>query len=161
MNKHITQRATTVSSVLSIAPLALTGITTIIGLILSSSVVSATNDSVVDEINITIPVSCTMTGTGMDSHSTEIQNGLYKDNIGTTTLHAFCNDNEGFAIYAAGYTGNEIGGENSNKLVGTTASSNATIVSGTATTAGNPDISNWAMTECTIFCVRFNISDFA
>ena len=43
------------------------------------------------------------------------------------------------------YTGNEIGGTNSNKLVGTTASSNATIVSGIATTAGNPDISNWAM----------------
>ena len=145
MNKHITQRATTASSVLSIAPLALTGITTIMGLILSSSIVSATNDSVVDEINITVPVSCTMTGTGMNSHSTEIQNGIYKDDIGTTTLHAFCNDNEGFAIYAAGYTGNEVGGTNSNKLVGTTASGNATIESGIATTAGNPDVSNWAM----------------
>ena len=145
MNKHITQRATTASSVLSIAPLALTGITTIIGLILSSSIVSATNDSVVDQINITVPVSCTMTGTGMDSHNAEIQNGIYQNNIGTTTLHAFCNDNEGFAIYAAGYTGNEIGGTNSNKLVGTNASSNATIASGIATTAGNPDISNWAM----------------
>ena len=121
-------------------------ITTILSAtILSSTYVSADNDSVVDEINITVPVSCTMTGTGMDSHSTEIQNGLYKDNIGTTTLHTFCNDNEGFAIYAAGYTGDEIGGTNSNKLVGTTESSNATIASGIATTAGNPDISNWAM----------------
>ena len=121
-------------------------ITTILSAtILSSTYVSADNDSVVDEINITVPVSCTMTGTGMDSHSTEIENGLYKNNIGTTTLHAFCNDNEGFAIYAAGYTGNEIGETNSNKLVGTNASSNATIVSGIATTAGSPDISNWAM----------------
>ena len=121
-------------------------ITTILSAtILSSTYVSADNDSVVDQINITVPVSCTMTGTGMDSHSTEIQNGLYKDNIGTTTLHAFCNDNEGFVIYAAGYTGNEIGGTNSNKLVGTTASSNAAIASGIATTAGSPDISNWAM----------------
>ena len=116
------------------------------GTILASNTVLADdNTSVVDQINITVPVSCTMTGTGMDSHSTEIQNGLYKDNIGTTTLHAFCNDNEGFAIYAAGYTGNEVGGTNSNKLVGTTASSNAVIVSGIATTAGSPDISNWAM----------------
>ena len=139
MNKHLTQRATTASSALSIAPLALTGITTIMGLILSSSIVSATNDSVVDEVSITVPVSCTMTGTGMDSHNAEIQNGLYKDNIGTTTLHAFCNDNEGFAIYAAGYTGNEIGGTNSNELVGTNASSNATIESGIATTAGSPE----------------------
>ena len=129
---------------LNLIPLSLASLTIFTGTILVSSIVSA-DDSVVDEINITVPVSCTMTGAGMDSHSTEIQNGLYKDNIGTTTLHAFCNDNEGFAIYAAGYTGNEIGGESSNKLVGTNASSNATIVSGTATTAGSPDISNWAM----------------
>ncbi len=145
MHKHITQRATTAASVLSIAPLALTGITTIIGLILSSSVVSATNDSVVDQVNITVPVSCTMTGTGMNSHNAEIANGTYTPDIGSTTLHAFCNDNEGFAIYAAGYTGNEIGGTNSNKLVGTSASGNSVIESGIATTAGNPDISNWAM----------------
>ena len=106
-------------------------ITTILSAtILSSTYVSANNDSVVDQINITVPVSCTMTGTGMNSHNAEIANGAYTPNIGTTTLHAFCNDNEGFAIYAAGYTGNEIGGTNSNKLVGTNASSNATIVSG-------------------------------
>ena len=116
-----------------------------VGTILSSISVSANNDSIVDQVNITVPVSCTMTGAGMDSHSTEIENGLYKDNIGTTTLHAFCNDNEGFAIYAAGYTGNEVGGTNSNKLVGTTASGNATIESGIATSAGDSDISNWAM----------------
>ena len=113
--------------------------------ILSSTYVSADNDSVVDQVNITVPVSCTMTGTGMNTHNAEIANGTYTPNIGTTTLHAFCNDNEGFAIYAAGYTGNEIGGTNSNKLVGTNASSNATIASGIATTASNPDLSNWAM----------------
>ena len=145
MKKHIKQGAKTGSLVLSIAPLALTGITTVIGLVLSSSLVSATNDSVVDQVNITVPVSCTISGTGMNSHNTEIENGLYKNNIGTTTLHAFCNDNEGFAIYTAGYTGNEIGGANSNKLVGTSASNNAVIASGLATTAGNPDVSNWAM----------------
>ena len=119
--------------------------TTIIsGLSLSSSLVSA-DESVVDQINITVPISCTLSGNGMTSHNAEINNGLYEPNIGTTTLHAFCNDNEGFAIYAAGYTGNEVGGGNSNKLVGTNASGNATIDSGIATTAGNPDISNWAM----------------
>ena len=103
------------------------------------------DDAVVDEINITVPVSCTMSGAGMNSHNAEITNGTYQANIGSTTLHAFCNDNEGFAIYAAGYTGDEVGGTNSNKLVGTTASGNATIVSGIATSAGSPDISNWAM----------------
>ena len=120
-------------------------ITLLSGTILASTLVSADNDSVVDEINITVPVSCTLSGSGMTSHTASIPNGTYTPDIGTTTLHAFCNDNEGFAIYAAGYTGNEVGGENSNKLVGTNASGNATIESGIATTAGNPDISNWAM----------------
>ena len=81
----------------------------------------------------------------MTSHNADIQNGTYTANIGTTTLHAFCNDNEGLAIYAAGYTGNEVGGTNSNKLVGTSASGNAAIITGLATTTGSPDVSNWAM----------------
>ena len=123
----------------------LVGMVVLAGTILASSIVSAEGGSTVAQVGVTVPAICTMTGTGMDSHNAEIVNGTYVSNIGITTLHAFCNDNEGFAIYAAGYTGNEIGGTNSNKLVGTTASSNATIVSGTATTAGNPDISNWAM----------------
>ena len=128
------------------ATLSFVGITFCLGIILSSRTVSADdNTSVVDQINITIPVSCTMTGTGMNTHNAEIANGTYTPNIGTTTLHAFCNDNEGFAIYATGYTGNTIGETSSNKLVGTNASSNSTIESGIATSAGNPDISNWAM----------------
>ena len=119
--------------------------TTLLATVFLSLSVFADNDSVVDQIEITVPVSCTMSGTGMTSHAAEISNGTYTADIGSTTLHAFCNDNEGFAIYAAGYTGNEIGGTNSNKLVGTSASGNATIVTGTATSAGSPDVSNWAM----------------
>ena len=114
------------------------------GLLVVSSVF-ADNTDVVDVVTITVPVSCTMSGTGMNSHNKEIANGTYESEIGTTTLHAFCNDSEGFAIYAAGYTGNEIGGTNSNKLVGTSASSNATIVTGLATSTPTPDVSNWAM----------------
>ncbi|MBR3353166.1 hypothetical protein IKG49_01045 [Candidatus Saccharibacteria bacterium] len=118
----------------------------VLATILASTYVSADdNTSVVDEISITVPMSCTMSGTGMDSHNTNINNGTYTPDIGTTTMNVFCNDNEGFAIYAAGYTGDEIGGTNSNKLVGTSASDNAAIESGLATSAGNPDVSNWAM----------------
>ena len=120
----------------------LTTTTIITGAILASTYVSAEND-VVDEINITVPISCTLSGTGMNSHNANITNGTYQADIGTTTLHAFCNDSEGFAIYAAGYTGDTIGETNSNKLVG--ASTNTTIETGLATSAGNPDVSNWAM----------------
>ena len=47
--------------------------TTIVsGALLSSGYVSA--DDVVDEINITVPMSCTMSGTGMDTHNANIKN---------------------------------------------------------------------------------------
>ena len=135
-----------VDRIITISFLGLLGLTISSGVILSSSVVSADDTSTVNEVNITVPVSCAMSGAGMESHNAEIVNGFYTPDIGSTTLHAFCNDNEGFAIYAAGYTGNEVGGTNSNKLVGTTASGNATIESGIATgPVGNNDISNWAM----------------
>ena len=114
-------------------------------ILVSSFAYAADNTDVVDEINITIPSSCSMTGTGMNSHNDDIANGIYKENIGTTTLKAFCNDNAGFAIYATGFTGDEIGGENSNKLVGTTTGT-GNIISGIATGPdGSNDISNWAM----------------
>ncbi|MBR0431377.1 hypothetical protein IJJ05_03805 [Candidatus Saccharibacteria bacterium] len=105
---------------------------------------SASADSVVDQINITVPVSCSLSGTGMASHTATISNGIYQNNIGSTTLKAFCNDTAGFAIYAAGYTNNTIGETNSNKLVSNTSGAEP-IVTGLATTTGNPDISNWAM----------------
>lgn len=115
--------------------------TVLIGAFLVSSKVNADDTDVVDQINITVPTSCTMSGTGMNSHNAEINNNTYTPNIGTTTLHAFCNDTNGFAIYAAGYTGDEIGGENSTKLVGT-PSGIGNIVTGTAE---NGSTSNWAM----------------
>ena len=127
-----------------IATLVLMGLTVLSGSFLMST--SASADDVVDNINITVPISCSLSGTGMNSHNATIPNGTYTPDIGTTTLKAFCNDNSGFAIYAVGYTGNEIGATNSTKLVGTNASNNATIDTGTATgpVSGN-DTSNWAM----------------
>ena len=118
--------------------------TTIIsGLVLSSSIVSA--DDVVDNVSITISQSCTMSGTGNNTHTATIDNGTYQANIGTTTMKVLCNDNAGFSIYAIGFTDNKYDGANHTKLVGTSASNNATIATGTNTSAGNDDISNWAM----------------
>ena len=118
--------------------LSLVALTLFSGSIVMSSITSA--EDVVDEINITVPVSCSLSGTGMSSHTANIVNGTYQADIGTTTLKAFCNDANGFAIYANGYTGNTLG---NNKLIGSSTSSE--IVTGTATTAGSPDVSNWAM----------------
>ena len=127
-----------------IAPLGLVGITILSGVFLMSSYSYATSDNtdIVDEINITVPISCTMSGTGMTSHTANMSNGSYTPNIGTTTLKVFCNDTEGFAIFAAGYTGDEIGGTNSTKLVNSASAVDNTISTGTATSGST---SNWAM----------------
>ena len=127
----------------TIIPASLVGMTVIAGLTLASTYVSA--EDVVDNVSITVPISCTMSGQGMNSHTEEVVNGTYESEIGTTTIKVICNDNSGFDIYATGFTGDVIAGTNSNKLVGTSASESSTIDTGTATTAGNPDTSNWAM----------------
>jgi uncharacterized protein (TIGR02145 family) len=124
---------------LLIFSLGLLSLTVIIGAFLMSSSVSA-DDSVVDDVSISVPVSCSLSGTGMSTHNANIANGTYQANIGTTTIKAFCNDTNGFAIYAIGFSNEEYGNTN---LIG--ASSSTNIVTGTATSAGNPDTSNWAM----------------
>ncbi len=127
-----------------IPTLILTGFTVLSGLVLSSSIVSADNDSTVDEVNITVPVSCTLSGAGQNSHNAVINNGQYNSAIGETTIKAFCNDNEGFAIYAIGFTDNEDG---KNVLTNATLGSTHDIVTGTAISGTN---SNWAMKIGTI-----------
>ena len=87
------------------------------GSILSSSTTFA-DDDIVDQVNVTVSISCTMSGSGMNSHNADIVNGTYEDDIGTTTLKAFCNDNEGFAIYAIGFTEDKYTGEDHTKLIG-------------------------------------------
>ena len=109
-------------------------ITLLSGVILNCSTTSAANDSIVDEINNTVPVSCTLSGTGMNTHNAEINNGQYNSAIGETTMKAFCNDNNGFAIYAIGFTDNEDG---KNVLTNSTLGSTYDIETGTAITGND------------------------
>ena len=103
--------------------------------LLADRVIATDNDTSVDNIAITVQTACTMSGNGMSSHNKEIVNGTYENNIGTTTLKVICNDNEGFAIYAIGFTGDSYTGTNHTKLVG--ASTNQTIATGTATSSAS------------------------
>ncbi len=119
--------------------ISLSAITILSGIVLSSTAFADSNIAQ-DNVSVNVPVSCTMNGTGMTSHTANIPNGTYESEIGTTTLKSFCNDSQGFAIYAIGYTNEEYG---NTTLIG--ASGGQTIVTGTATTTGNPDVSNWAV----------------
>ncbi|MBQ3474187.1 hypothetical protein IJH24_02055 [Candidatus Saccharibacteria bacterium] len=121
-----------------LAALILVNFTLLSGFILSSSFVSAVDDTVIDDINISIPLACTINGSGMGSHTATINNGTYESDIGTTTIQAFCNDNEGFSIYAIGYTDNSHG---KNVLSSVSLGSTYDIATGTGT-SGN---SQWAV----------------
>lgn len=74
----------------------------------------------------------------MNTHNTTLMNGNYASDIGTTTLKAFCNDNDGFAIYAIGYTDDTDG---KTVMTSSTLDSTYDIATGTGT-SGN---SQWAM----------------
>ncbi|MBR3116066.1 hypothetical protein IKF30_02450 [Candidatus Saccharibacteria bacterium] len=119
------------------------------GLVLSSSAVSAEDNEVIDTVELTVPIACTMGGVGTNSHNASINPGTYsgasgneyENGIGKTTLTAFCNDNNGFAIYAIGFTGDVYEGENHTKLIG--QNTNETI--STKVYASGDTTSNWSM----------------
>ena len=114
------------------------GITICCGTMLSSDIINANSPTATSSASVNVPMVCTMSSTSANLHSTEINNGQYNSNVGTTTIKASCNDNEGFAIYAIGYTDNE---DHKNVLANSTLGSAYDIATGTAT-SGN---SQWAM----------------
>ena len=159
MNKfmHKTNSSFNIYTYISIALCSATLLSTIL---LSSSIVSANTDST-DTVSLTVPIACTMTGEGT-SHTATLDPGTYsgatgseyENGIGKTTLTAICNDDNGFSIYAIGYTGNSYDSENHTKLVG--QSTNSTI-STKAYTSGDTT-SNWSMklTKVTDSTVSYN-----
>ena len=110
-------------------------------LVLSSLHSSAAELSSADSVNISIPTSCTLINEVNDAHNASIINGRYVSDIGKSTITTYCNDENGYVVYAVGYGNNEIG---NNKLVSSRSagSDNYDIATGTATSGST---SNWAM----------------
>ena len=116
----------------------LLGFTTISGAILASDSTVA-DDSVIDDVAIAVPVSCTVFGNVNQAHTANISSGTYQADIGTSTFSIYCNDKAGFAVYAIGFSGDKYSGNNT-KLIGT--NTGQTINTGTATSGAT---SNWSM----------------
>ena len=117
-------------------PVGLVGLTILAGAFLTLPNTNA--DDVVDQINITVPESCTVEPVVSYEHTKTVQNNQYYSGIGTTTFKTYCNDNNGYAIYAVGYSNDEIG----NTLMKHNVSSAYDFDTGVAN-SGNT--SNWAM----------------
>ncbi len=96
-----TNKMITTTRLSLVGSLSLVSMTVLSGILLSSSTVSA--EDIVDEINITVPSSCSLSGTNL-IHTANMENGQYKDNIGSANISAFCDDPNGFSIYPIGYT---------------------------------------------------------
>ncbi|MBQ9484856.1 hypothetical protein IJU85_02010, partial [Candidatus Saccharibacteria bacterium] len=108
------------------------------GFLLSSASAWA-EDTSIDEVTITVPSSCTLTGTLNTAHTTSLLSGETANNIGTTTLKVICNDSAGYAIYAIGYTDDVYG---KTVLTSSALGSSYDIATATTVTTGT---SSWAM----------------
>ncbi|MBR3052321.1 hypothetical protein IKG60_01720 [Candidatus Saccharibacteria bacterium] len=96
------------------------------------------DNSAVDNVQITVPPSCTMGGEVNTPHSTSLISGQSQGNIGQTTLKAWCNDAAGYSIYAVGAGDNEDG---NTKMI-SSIKPDYDIQTGTNVGSGN---SSWAM----------------
>ena len=145
INNHKPQKLSRSDLTVYASTLSLIAISTISFIAFTSTSTYADNTDTVDVINITVPSSCTMGGTIVtgEEHTTSLQPGTYEADIGKTTLTTYCNDPEGFSIYAIGFTGDQYSGENHTKLVGNTATN--TISTGLTTGSSTTDASSWAM----------------
>ena len=119
--------------------LSLLVVNTVFGVIFSCGAAWATDASsatytATATVNV-VDFTCTLSGSGMTSHTATLTPGTATSGIGTTTFTASCNDSGGFGIYAVGYTGDTEGAT-------TLVSGSNTIVTGTATSGPT---SNWAM----------------
>ena len=118
------------------------------GILSISNHVTADSTEVIDQVSLTVPIACTMAGTGT-THTATLNPGTYsgasgseyENGIGKTTLTAICNDDNGFSIYAIGYTGNSYDSENHTKLVGSNTGGAIT----TKAYASGDVASNWSM----------------
>ncbi|MBQ7201894.1 hypothetical protein IJS18_00680, partial [Candidatus Saccharibacteria bacterium] len=105
--------------------------------LLTFSFICSTNvfaEDIIDVVNITVPASCTLSGTNL-THTATMQVNQYKTNIGSANIKATCNDSAGFSIYAIGYSGEQYG---NTKMIHSNSSVSAAIdtgkyVSGTTT----------------------------
>ena len=96
-------------------------------------------DDVVDQITINVPVSCTLSGTNL-THNASMTGGQYKTDIGSANIKAVCNDTNGLAVYAIGYSNDTFGND---KMISSTVDHTYDIPTGRHS-SGDTN-SSWSM----------------
>ena len=70
---------------------------------------SAEISSGTDNIQLVLSTSCTVNAVVTSEHTVSLNGGQLDNNVGNTKLSAFCNDNNGYSIYAVGSSGDTDG----------------------------------------------------
>ena len=66
---------------------------------------SATNSGS-DSVTLTLSTSCTLSSSVTTPHNASLNGGQYEEGIGDTRINTYCNDNNGYSIYAIGTSNN-------------------------------------------------------
>lgn len=116
-------------------------LTTVSALVLSKSPNTDTTNAAGASIlaGVTVDSVCTMSGSveTNQEHVASVHGSSYTADIGETTIRVNCNDGNGYAVYAVGFTNDT---EGTNTLEGNYTGYNIPTGTGTSTTT-----SNWAM----------------
>ena len=66
---------------------------------------SAEISSGADNVQLILSTSCTVNAVVTSEHTVSLNGGQLDNNVGNTKLSAYCNDNNGYSIYAVGSSG--------------------------------------------------------
>ncbi len=102
---------------------------------------SAEISSGTDNIQLVLSTSCTVNAVVAIAHETSLHGGQKDDNVGNTKLGAYCNDNNGYSIYAIGSSGDIDGNTDLINTVNESYNIHTGVYDNTVQT--NP--SSWAM----------------
>ena len=77
----------------------------ILGLSTSHSFAVGSGSSGTDNVQLVLSTSCTVNAVVTSEHTVSLNGGQLDNNVGNTKLSAYCNDNNGYSIYAVGSSG--------------------------------------------------------
>ncbi len=104
---------------------------------------SAEISSGTDNVQLVLSTSCTVNAVVTSEHTVSLNGGQLDNNVGNTKLSAYCNDNNGYSIYAVG-SSNDIDG-NTDLIYNNGFSDSYNIRTGVYDSSNVANPSSWAM----------------
>ena len=104
---------------------------------------SSAYSSSTDSVSLSLPTSCTISANILTPHNATLVNGQYEGSIGNTRINAYCNDNNGYFIYAIGSSNDTDGNTDLVSSINDNYNIHTNVYDSSIITANTP--SSWAM----------------